>query len=852
MYMRQLCRVPSMGLNRAFPHDTIPPDVNDVAAYVERKEIAQDGRAALTRARRKNYTVKPESARYRSLDHLPNELLCAIFLLTGDPSPASVFPRDRMMHPYELDRRKVQLYSKCAILLGRVCARWRAVTRSYPILWTIVDVDLPGKEATRRLQRCLDHSAGLPLTLWISRSLKFGADKSVDPCFMSLVASNAHRWEEISIELWRELDALQPLVSLSPGTLKTLRRARIHFYGSGTEVSTPDNLLWRLFCSSPRLEVVDWMRNEYIETGLNVGPLHQLTRLAVHWINPGVLVPVLSTCTRLELLLISINPTLLGQEHQGPLPIHSPIQLPHLRVLMLCGPADWERLFSSLNAPALNRLDISRMSIQGDGIERMLRNSNARLRMLTIHWPAKDQDDILALLRSPYMQYLQVLRYERYYQDGWNLGWEDTFDLQPFVPKHIVFTESAAEAERYYAQIPRDPYLTPPLHLPPRRERCVRWITVGLYSKERPMCATDAQDVYDGVNSAGRPSPPNYIPADTDVVSLYEGSELTTHKKHSLHLTRAGRKIDAVDGPENAPFRPSPPEVARKESMHAQPLIDRLPNELLCEVFLLTGDRCPASYFPRDPGIHDNDIKPPSVHFYSMAAVLLGRVCVRWMSVTHGFPALWTTVDVLFPTRAATAILKRCLKYSAGLPLALWISKSLRPEGGCEGLDDRFMRLAAANAHRWAEISIELCDQRDILRPLAELPPGSFSALERARVDFSMFRAGPDTLDTLLWKSFLSSPHLVAVDFARAEYIRTGIPLAPLQQLTELGLQFAEPEIIPLIFRTSFALEVLCIDIYVSPIGSERSETTLIETPVCLPRLRALTLYLQLPDRSCA
>ncbi|KAI4527919.1 hypothetical protein K525DRAFT_254574 [Schizophyllum commune Loenen D] len=356
------------------------------------------------------------------------------------------------------------------------------------------------------------------------------------------------------------------------------------------------------------------------------------------------------------------------------------------------------------------------------------------------------------------------------------------------------------------------------------------------------MCAKDVQDVYDGVNSAGRPSPRNYIPADTDVVSSHDGSELTTHENHGPHLTRAERKIDAVYGPENAPSCPSLPEIARKAYIRAQPSIDRLPNELLCEIFLLTGDRCPASYFPRDPGIHDNDIKPPSVHFYSMAAVLLGRVCVRWMRVTRGFPALWTTVDVLFPTRAATAILKRFLKYSAGLPLALWISKSLRPEGGCEGLDDRFMRLAAANAHRWAEISIELCDQRDILRPLAELPPGSFSALERARVDFSMFRAGPDTPDTLLWKSFLSSPHLVAVDFARAEYIRTGILLAPLQQLTELGLQFAEPEIIPLIFRTCFALEVLCIDIYVSPISSDRSETTLIETPVCLPRLRALTL----------
>lgn len=377
-----------------------------------------------------------------------------IFLLTGDPSPASVFPRDPDMHPYGLDRRKVQLYSKCVVLLGRVCVRWRAVTRSNPTLWTIVDVDLPGKEATRRLQWCLEYSAGLPLTLWVSRSLKFGADMSVDPHFMSLVASNAHRWEEISIELWRELEALQPLIVMPPGSFRTLRRARIYFYGSGTDVNTQDTLLWRTFCTSPNLEAVDWMCGEYIETGLSNAPLHQLTRLGLHWMDPGVLFPILSTCTRLEHLLMSVNPTLLGREHQGPLPIRSPIPLPHLRVLTLCGPADWERLYSSLSAPALDRLELSCTNIQASALERMLHTSHARLRMLTIHWPAKGEGDIIvALLRSACMRHLQIVRYNRYAHDPWQLGWEDTFDLQPFVPKHVVFVTSAYRAEQLYAHI---------------------------------------------------------------------------------------------------------------------------------------------------------------------------------------------------------------------------------------------------------------------------------------------------------------------------------------------------------------------------------------------------------------
>ena len=54
----------------------------------------------------------------------------------------------------------------------------------------------------------------------------------------------------------------------------------------------------------------------------------------------------------------------------------------------------------------------------------------------------------------------------------------------------------------------------------------------------------------------------------------------------------------------------------------------------------------------------------------SKSAVILGRVCARWYAVTRSFPALWTTVDVIYPTRAATSILKLCLKYSAASAIA--------------------------------------------------------------------------------------------------------------------------------------------------------------------------------------
>ncbi|KAL1711828.1 hypothetical protein EV715DRAFT_268308 [Schizophyllum commune] len=774
---------------------------------------SQGGHAAYTRGGCKIHAVeKPENAldyplvsetTRRTSPHvqspigrLPNELLCAIFLLTGDPSPASVFPRDRIMHPYELDRRTVQLYSKCAVLLGRVCARWRAVACSYPKLWTIVDVVYPGREATRRLQRCLRYSAGLPLTLWISRSLKFDANKSVDSRFMSLVACNAHRWVEISIELWRELEVLQPLVALPPGSFQALRRARIYLYGAGTEASTADSLLWRSLCTSPSLEVVDWMREQYIQTGLSKAPLHQLTRLAVHWINPSVLIPVLSTCTRLELLLISINSTLLGQEHQGPLPIHSPICLPHLRILMLCGPADWERLFSSLIAPTLDRLEISRMSIQRYAIERMLRNSKAHLKMLTIHWPAKDQtDDILALLQTSYMQYLQILRYERYYKDGWNLGWEDKFDLRPFVPDRIAFTESAAQAERYYAQM-----------VPDAR---TRWN------------ASTGQDKVGGMS--------------------YEEQRREALKRV---LTQSEYPLRAVVSKSaEVHLRCESNPVTRRKAHNSQLPINRLPNELLCAIFLLTGDPSPVSGFPRDHDMHDNGLHPFAVRLYSKAAVLLGRVCFRWMHVTRGFPALWTVVDVTFPGARATAILKRCLEYSAGLPLVLWICKSVDPNESHYGVDPRFMRLVAANAHRWVEISIQLGDECHALQPLISLPSGSFIALRRARIEFRRIHVTGDSLDTLLWRSFYTSPHLVALDWNRTQYTQYSLSSAPLQQLTKLGIYCSEPAMLLPIFINCTALEVLVLHINWPWGPEEEDEAIPLPSLVCLPRLRALALH---------
>ncbi|KAL1755836.1 hypothetical protein FB107DRAFT_183480, partial [Schizophyllum commune] len=465
------------------PHD-IPPDARDAPADVGSTSSATgDFELALEARRRealKRILTQPEYPTHGagskptkpplnpnsnsmtrrqahnsqlSINRLPNELLCAIFLVCGDPSPASAFPRDPMMHDSHTNPLDLKSYSRNAVLLGVVCSRWYHVTHGFPALWTLVDVEYPARYATNILKRCLAHSAGLPLTLWISESVNprsYMKGEDPDPRFMDLVAANAQRWKEISIELCDRRDALKPLIALPSGAFSILSRARIEFFRLEAQESSLDTQLWRSWLTSPMPSSVDWIDTEHIRSGLAVAPLERLTSIGMHSAEPAMLACVLNTCISLETLLVEIEPHALRRS--VPLTLTSPICLPHLRTLMLCGPYNWTPLFSKLILPSLDRLELSRQHIRGRDIESMLQRSCAHLRMLTIFWPVLNQaDHILALVRSASLRDLKVLRYQCCTPGGADQGWEDAFDLRPFVPVQVLYTTDANEAEHLYA-----------------------------------------------------------------------------------------------------------------------------------------------------------------------------------------------------------------------------------------------------------------------------------------------------------------------------------------------------------------------------------------------------------------
>ncbi|KAL1750307.1 hypothetical protein FB107DRAFT_279753 [Schizophyllum commune] len=301
--------------------------------------------------------------------------------------------------------------------------------------------------------------------------------------------------------------------------------------------------------------------------------------------------------------------------------------------------------------------------------------------------------------------------------------------------------------------------------------------------------------------------------------------------------------LEEHDTLDNAFLRSLLSEMTPRMSMHTQPPINRLPNEILCAIFFICGDPSPTSIYPRDAEMHAYDMEATRAHqYYSKSAVILGRVCARWYAVTRSFPALWTTVDVIYPTRAATSILKLCLKYSAGLPLALWISNCFKLDARQNRIDPRFMSLVAGYAHRWRDISIELTNGGvDVLKPLNMLSSGAFKALERARIDIYASNTKENTADTHLWNLFFTSPKLSCADLVRKEYIRSGLALAPLQQLTSIGLHCTEPAMISPILSTCTNLEHLYIKADVMHLGPG-SVTPSMPSAVHLPRLRVLML----------
>ncbi|KAL1660842.1 hypothetical protein GGF50DRAFT_105965, partial [Schizophyllum commune] len=377
------------------------------------------------------------------IHRLPTEVLCAIFLMCGDPNELFDYPRDEQTDPHRLHHSwRGSFHIRETMIIDRVCWRWHTITRGCPQLWTLIDIPLPHACDVAALKLSLEYSKGLTLTLRLNDFYHTNINtRSVKACrqFMSLIAASAGRWEEISIIVIHEppsvSDLVKPLLELSRDSFTSLSRAILRFGRTDAGCATASRL-WEVFYMSPVLRVVQWSHATPIPPAAT---FQGLTHVGVDLIYAEEIMGFLRACSQVQVLQAVVKPPphIYPSRDDGYLipTLPAPIQLPQLRILMLRGMSDWSNLFGGITPPNLHRLDISMGGLQAEAILIMLKRASARLRALSLQWIYPGHhDDVVTLLRSNELQGLMVLRYYGY--DGYDLE-PDHFDPSPYLPPHL-------------------------------------------------------------------------------------------------------------------------------------------------------------------------------------------------------------------------------------------------------------------------------------------------------------------------------------------------------------------------------------------------------------------------------
>ncbi|KAI5885403.1 uncharacterized protein SCHCODRAFT_0238601 [Schizophyllum commune H4-8] len=372
-------------------------------------------RRALTRDRPR-YLTRPAKS---YIDKLPNELLCEIIAMCGDPNATFDYPRDPRMDRTDITPR--HSYSWVTMMAGYVCSRWFTVTRGCPTLWTLVDFMSLQQRHVVVMRLCLRYSAGMPLTLRLDETSTTDVTIGLIRRLANAIAENAGRWKELSIWL--------------------------------------DSSLWQSFYGSPSLRRLQWWDEPFDLLFASSAPLGRLTHVGVKHIQPKHFILLLQLCPQLEVLQAVFQPSIEDSRipNSELLPSDTElITLKNLRVLMLNGLEDYSRLYVRLHVPALSRLELHGSGVQAVSMRDMLKRSDAQLRMLTLFWLLKGwADDIKALLQYPEMLSLTIFRYAPCI-GVWQTPMSETIDMSPFVPSHVrVFTSHHRVAEDAYRETRR-------------------------------------------------------------------------------------------------------------------------------------------------------------------------------------------------------------------------------------------------------------------------------------------------------------------------------------------------------------------------------------------------------------
>ncbi|KAL1749278.1 hypothetical protein HDZ31DRAFT_59562 [Schizophyllum fasciatum] len=341
--------------------DKLPEAVKDLVLLSSDGEWLEIGRLAIiARHARGDAKLLPRPC---FIHRLPNELLCAIFILCGDPSARFVYPRDQNMHAVDIHCLKAHHYIRGAMIIRYVCSRWKTVASNYPAMWTMFDVSDLQKRDIQGLQLCILHHKALPLVFQYEEDFGEPVKRpAVRQKIFQLLAQSASHWEELSIIIHDVADEFHPLVSVRSDKFSSLVRMSLVIGGKGYNTRPPPARIWRHLLSVPSLRSVELWDNPANDLHIVPGWLKRITHLGLQKIPPAHFMNIL-------------HPDAIWDAG--------------LNVY------DW------LDAPALDRLEVQCSDgVQAQPLIRMLVCSSAHLSMLTLFAvsPRRDGGDITSLL----------------------------------------------------------------------------------------------------------------------------------------------------------------------------------------------------------------------------------------------------------------------------------------------------------------------------------------------------------------------------------------------------------------------------------------------------------------------
>ncbi|KAJ2912228.1 hypothetical protein MD484_g8187, partial [Candolleomyces efflorescens] len=390
--------------------------------------------------------VKEHSALLSPVRRMPNDILSLIFLFCLPSNLFQSSPTKSGDHP--------------ALVISAVCQRWRHLSLDTPLLWTVIDIQVPwlpdpqeyrwhdsmaywGKQVQAilaRTQLWISRSANCPLTVSFSGGLTLpeDTDLSEEPALtatqlmrslVTALCDVSYRWKAVYFSVEMGIDeAVNEFFQLPPDKIPLLETLFVNV------LLTSPSLVNRLSQGEQLMEITT--ARELIKAPrlrrLGVGhlwssPLH----LPIKWANLtelslGPLTYQTDTSFPLSILAMCVNLTRCsihhqpGQRHVIPTNLananvttsvqavnrHSRVfRLPRLRTLELRGYHPPPFLATNLDLPSLRELILLCSSPQTfgegpeDGIFELVRKFGDSLTDFVFEWGSLTERSLLAMLR---------------------------------------------------------------------------------------------------------------------------------------------------------------------------------------------------------------------------------------------------------------------------------------------------------------------------------------------------------------------------------------------------------------------------------------------------------------------